>query len=120
MARPARTSIPTSPGHGPALETITRTNGTEVPIVSNLNVGVWGYRAGEEGQVVVPEDGRLLSISCMAGIAGATVTIGGGDAIPIPAGLGFSASIDADLFNSTIDFDGTVTYFIQYVLEGQA
>lgn len=120
MAASARTGIATAPGGGPELETITRANGKEVPVLVPINVGAWGYRAGEAGTIVVPEDGRLLSFSCMAGDTGATVTIDGGDPIPIPPNLGFAASVEADVFNTELEFVGTITYFVQYVMEGAA
>jgi hypothetical protein len=126
MAAPAqpttsvRTGIATAPGRGPALETIKRANGYEVPLIVPIAIGEWGYRAGEEGTIVVPEDGRLLAFSCMAGPVGATVQINDGDLIPIPDSMGFGISVEADLFNPTIKFVDTVTYFVQYVMEGQA
>lgn len=120
MARPARTGIQTAPGEGPELETITRSNGAEIPLVATIAVGAWEYRAGVEGTVAMPDDGRLLSLSCLAGESGATVTIDEGDEIPIPENMGFSVSMDADVFGATIVFDGTVSHFVQYVLEGDA
>lgn len=115
-----RTGIATAPGRGPALETIRRANGTEVPLVVPLAIGVWGYRAGQEGTVIVPSDGRLLAFSCMAGPAGATVQLDDGDTVPIPDGMGFGITVEADVFNTKIEFVGTISYFVQYVMEGQA
>lgn len=126
MAAPAqttasvRTGIATAPGRGPALETIQRANGYEVPFVVPIAVGAWDYRSGQQGAVILPEDGRLLAFSCMAGPSGATVQIDDGDEIPIPASMGFGISVEADVFNSTIVFTGTITYFVQFVMEGQA
>lgn len=121
MATPGtRTGIKTAPGRGPALETIKRSDGGEIPFVVPINVGRWGYRAGSAGTVVIPEDARLLSVAATAGDTGATVTINGGDPIEIPATMAFAFSISSDLFNPTIVFTGTESYFIQYVAEGQA
>jgi len=116
----ARSGIPTAPGAGPQLETIPRANDLEIPVVTAVNVGTWGYRAGVAGTPVLPAGARVLALSCIADTGGATITINGGNSIVVPDSMGFSVAIEADLFDPAIVFTGTLSYFVQYVVESAA
>jgi hypothetical protein len=78
--------------------------------------GTWDYRAGVSGTVNVPAGARLLSFTCVAGSGGAgSVSINGGNSIPVPAGSPFSLAPDAEVIAPTIVFTGTDSYVVQFV-----
>lgn len=81
--------------------------------------GTWSYYAGtsDAGLVVV---GRVIGITAATTAAGATVTINGGDPIPLPWITGVVTSIDiaprANLVSPTIAFSGTASFLVEVVV----
>lgn len=76
--------------------------------------GTWGYNAGVSGTVTLAGSKRVRSITAIS-TAGGTVTIDGGDSIPIPANFAFNLPIDAQITDAVIVFTGTDSYFVDYV-----
>lgn len=59
---------------------------------------VFGYAAGTAAATVdVPAGARVRSVSVLAGAGPATLVIGGGDTITIPAGDSFSDTLMGEL-----------------------
>lgn len=77
-------------------------------------LGTWGYRAGTLGTVSLTDSKRLLSIAAHATVAG-TVTINGGDAIPIPANVAFDFAAHGVIIDPVLVFAFTDAYFVEYV-----
>ena len=77
-------------------------------------LGIWAYYGGvsDAGLAVV---GRVLGISAYAASTGATVSINGGDAIPVPPSGGFALDPRGNLLDPTIVFAGTDAYFVEVV-----
>lgn len=77
--------------------------------------GIWSYRAGTSGTVVVAAGGRVLQLSAIATGAG-SITINGGDSIPIPAGAAVTLVPEGNIGGSpTIVFTGTAAFFVEVV-----
>jgi hypothetical protein len=74
--------------------------------------GTWGYKAGTSGTPTLTSK-RVVSISCLAGGSGATITINGGDTITVPADTPFGIPINGRLTAPTIVFTGTTSYFVE-------
>ena len=74
--------------------------------------GTYAYAAGSSGTVVI--SGDVMSWSARSTLAGATVTINGGDAIPTKGG-----SVGGDpngvLTDPTFVFTNTDAYYIEYL-----
>lgn len=70
------------------------------------------------GTVDVPATGRLTRVSVLAGVSvGATVTIGGGNTITIPAGSGFDEVIPGTALGADVVIAGTVqTYYVAWTV----
>ena len=82
------------------------------------DAGTYAYRAGTAaGTVDVPTGARLRRVSVLAGAsAAATVTIGGGDTITIPAGGALDESISGDAVGADVVIGGTVqSYYVSWV-----
>lgn len=81
--------------------------------------GVWDYVAGVSGTEIIPAGGRILGIAVSVTASGATVTINGGDAIPIPWITGTVQGVEiaprANLVAPTIDFFGTAAYLVEFI-----
>lgn len=81
--------------------------------------GVWDYVAGISGTEIIPAGGRVLGIAVSVTAAGATVTINGGDAIPIPWITGTVQGVEiaprANLVGPTIVFSGTAAYLCEFI-----
>jgi hypothetical protein len=81
--------------------------------------GVYGYAAGTAtGTVDVPTDARLRRVSVVAGTASAaTVTIGGGNTITVPAGYAFDDEIVGEATNKDVVIAGgpLQAYYIAWV-----
>lgn len=81
--------------------------------------GVWDYVAGTDGTEVIPAGGRVLGIAVSVMASGATVTINGGDAIPIPWLTGTVQGVEiaprGNLVAPTIILSGTAAYLIEFV-----
>lgn len=82
------------------------------------------YAAGASGTVTIPPGCQLVQVHAHATSAG-TVTIFGGDAIPIPAGAGWGWQIQHLNWvsgkppnDNDIVFTGTDAYFVEYRLGG--
>lgn len=102
------------PGANTKFATLVRNDLHYQEIVS-FNPGVWAYEAGVSGTPDFPATSRILSLAAVAGEGGGTVAINTGNAIPIPEGMSFGMTIEADLIDPTIVFTGTVSYVVQYV-----
>ena len=78
--------------------------------------GVIGYHAGSAGTVSLAAGERLLRIRAL-GAAGATLTIDGGDSIPLPANYVFDDEIDSrcEEFVGPMDlvFTSTLSYYVK-------
>lgn len=91
--------------------------------MSNTWTGLIGspqYHAGTSGTVTLPVGATLVAIWCRS-TAGGTVSIFGGDSIPVVANAApFEADFKHALFcvtaaAPTIVFTGTDSYFVHYV-----
>jgi hypothetical protein len=76
--------------------------------------GTWAYKGGVSGTVTVPAGGRVLDINAHS-TAGGSMTINGGDSIPIPANFGFTFTPMGNLVAPTIVFTSTDSYAVEYV-----
>lgn len=76
-------------------------------------VGTWDYRAGASG---TPRGftGRVVGIAVHATVAG-SLTINGGDSIPIPANSGIAVTPNAQLVSPALVFTGTDSFFVEFV-----
>ena len=74
--------------------------------------GDWGYYAGASGTVVVGADERVLGITAHATTAG-SMTINGGDSIPIPANTSVVFTPERTLTAPTVVLTGTDSYIIE-------
>jgi hypothetical protein len=80
--------------------------------------GTYAYRAGTAtGTVDVPTGAQLKRVSVSAGItASATVTIGGGDTITIPAGDAFDEQIPGQAVSADVVIGGSIqSYYVSWV-----
>lgn len=80
-------------------------------------VGTFGYAAGASGTVELPATATILGIWALGG-ANATVEIGDGDAIPLPANAVFNVSFNeggAPPGGTTIAFTDTTSYYVTYI-----
>lgn len=59
--------------------------------------------------------GRVVGIAATAGDSPASIVISGGDAITIPAGLAIAFAPRGILRDSTITFDTTTSYVVEYL-----
>ena len=85
--------------------------------------GHYAYAAGASGTVTLPEGAAVIQILAYS-VAGGTVTIFGGTAIPVVANSGFVLAYNHTLnvapsSNKTIVFTATDSYFVEYVGPGQ-
>lgn len=90
---------------------------TPVPITASD--GAFAYAAGTAaGTVDVPTAARLKRVSVVAGASvGATVTIGGGATITIPAGQSFDEQIAGAAVGADVVIGGTVqAYYVAWVV----
>lgn len=76
------------------------------------------YFAGVSGSVNVPSTHAVVAVSCFCTSAG-SLEVGGGDAITVPAGCGFTDSFaDAPIVGTgagSVVFTGTATYYVRAV-----
>lgn len=82
-------------------------------ISSRILSGSWGYHAGVSGTVNIT--GRVLGVAAHAAAGGATVSINGGDTIPVPTGAGIALTPVGTLIAPTIVFTGTDSYMVETV-----
>lgn len=74
--------------------------------------GDWDYYAGAFGTVAVGVGERVLGITAHATTAG-SMTINGGDSIPIPANTSVVFTPERTLTAPTVVFTGTDSYIIE-------
>ncbi len=83
--------------------------------------GKWGYKAGSSGTPTIPTGAIIIDIQAHS-TAGGTVTIGGGEAIPVIAnGPGIALRFNHTLVTSAnaIVFTSTDTYVVTYYEPGK-
>lgn len=81
--------------------------------------GTYSYRAGVAPATVdVPDSGRVTRISVVAGLlVSATITIGGGDVITVPAGQTFDEQLSGSALGSDIVITGSVqSFYVAWVV----
>lgn len=78
--------------------------------------GPWSYLSGASGTFTVPSTKRVVAVGAHASAPGATLTIGGGAAIPVPDSTGLSIEPRGNLTGPvTIVAIGTDLVFIELV-----
>lgn len=87
---------------------------TDNPDIPDLT-GTWDYQAGVSGIETIGAGQRVIGIAAHAGIVAGSMTINGGDVIPIPANSSISISPQAQLVAPTIVFTGTTSFFVETV-----
>lgn len=75
----------------------------------------WGYKAGVSGSPSIPSLARVIGVTAHCTIAG-SMTINGGDSIPIPANVGYAFTPQGALVGPTIVLTGTDSYLVEYLL----
>lgn len=78
-------------------------------------IGTWGYNAGTSGTVTLTGGKRLLSAAVHASSV-ASMTINGGDSIPIPANVAFDVTPKMSLTDPTLVFTGSDSFFVEWVI----
>ena len=88
------------------------------PLGQNETFGLYAYRAGAGAAVVaVPAGAYLSTVAGFAAAAGATMQIGGGDAIPIPNPGSASADVNCTLQGPlNVTFVGTGGYLVDWFM----
>ena len=76
----------------------------------------YAYLTGVSGTAAVPAGGLVVGMAAHASNPGATVTINGGPAIPVPMNVGLSSSPSGRLVAPTYVFSGTDAYLVEFVL----
>lgn len=74
--------------------------------------GTWSYYAGTSGTVNVAAGRRVIGIAAHATSAG-SLTINGGETIPLPAGASIAIAPQGNLVAPTVILVGTDSYFIE-------
>lgn len=77
--------------------------------------GTWTYNAGVTGSYSASAGKRVLQITMVGGAGGGTLTINGGDSIPIPQDVSLAISPRANLIAPSMVFSNTTAYFIELV-----
>lgn len=85
--------------------------------MSDKRPGSFAYDAGTAAATVnVPDGAVVKQVFVLAGASAATVTIGGGDTITIPASTAFEVVVDGALPSADVVIGGTVSsYFVGWV-----
>ena len=113
-------SVPTSAGYtgfNSAGNLVCVSGANPMPVVdatvalTNPYRGTTSYYGGASGTVTIPSGARVVSMSAHATSAG-TLTIFGGQAIPVPANNGFSDGWSGFVGPGSIVFTGTDSYYI--------
>lgn len=76
--------------------------------------GKWDYAAGASGTRTITGASRVLCIAAHS-TAGGTMTINGGDSIPIPANTQVTIEPVGNLSDPVIVFTGTDSYFVEFL-----
>ncbi len=74
------------------------------------------YHAGDDGTVSLEPGETLLGLWCVASGTGATLSIDGGDDIPLVAGIPFAFALEsftAEWVGIDIVFTSTTSYFVK-------
>jgi hypothetical protein len=85
------------------------------------SAGTWGYASGVSGTVTLTGSKRVLQITAVALETAGSLTINGGDTVPLPYGatdkVSSSICIEprGNVTDPVIVFTGTDSYFIEYV-----
>ena len=77
--------------------------------------GEWDYRAGIDGSPTLPDDAQLLGITAHATTAG-SMSINGGDSIPIPANATVYFTPARLLVSPVLVFTGTDSWIVEFVV----
>lgn len=77
--------------------------------------GVWDYRTGSAGTVVLPAGARVRGIAASTTTSPGTLMINGGTPTPIAANDSIEIEPSGNLVAPTIIFDSTVSYFVEFV-----
>jgi hypothetical protein len=72
----------------------------------------WGYSAGTDGTPTLTGL-QVLSLSCVGGPEGGTLTIDGGDTITLAPSQPFSLTLGWPVTAPAIVFTDTVAYFVE-------
>lgn len=88
---------------------------TDNPDIPDLT-GTWAYDAGVSGVEVIGAGRRVIGIAAHAGILAGSMTINGGDVIPVPANSSITINPYGQLVAPTIVFTGTDSYFIETLI----
>ncbi len=91
---------------------------TVAPLPTRAYDGMFNYTAGAAPVTIdIPAAARLRRVSVVAGTANATVTIGAGQTITIPAGAAFDELIPGDAIGADVVIGGSiVTYYVAWVV----
>lgn len=77
--------------------------------------GTWDYASGVSGSVTIGAGRRVLTITAIAGLAGGTLTVAGGDTITIPPMASLTLSPAGALVAPELVFAGTTAYVVEHV-----
>lgn len=83
--------------------------------IQNMKVGIWDMRSGVSGTEVFDEEERIKSITAIAGLNNATITIDNRDPITIPSGNAITLNPDCTIMGTTIVFTDTTSYVVEFV-----
>jgi hypothetical protein len=107
-------AAPSSTDYGLVTRNIPSGTQTVTSTFLSNQAGTWDYYAGTSGTVNVAAGERVLSIAAHATTA-ATLTIDGGDSIPIPAATQINLVPMGNLVAPTLVFTGTDSYMVEVV-----
>lgn len=82
----------------------------------SLADGAWSYVGGVSGTVVISSGKRIVQISAIGAVGGASLTINGGNTVPIPVNVALTITPQGNLVDPTIVFTNTQGYFVEMVL----
>lgn len=82
--------------------------------LTTASYGTWDYKAGVSGTPTFGGGSKIRSIIARS-LTGGSLTINGGDSIPIPASVGLEINPQGLLVSPTLVFTGTDMYFIEFV-----
>lgn len=94
--------------------------------IQNMQVGVWDYKAGEDGTLDTStlvadsdienmDEVRVLTISVIAGPDGGALQVDDRDTITIPANQALTLNPKGTLRNPVLYFSGTSAYLVEFV-----
>lgn len=90
---------------------------SDVPVsdpLTTASYGVWDYKAGVDGTPVFGVGSRIRSIVARS-LVGGTLSINGGDNIPIPPTVGLEINPQGLIVSPVLVFTNTDMYFVEYV-----